>query len=262
MSVVERIAAAMPAPLFARAIAVAQRRFEPEMGEIVGSCDPDGVAVDAGAWFGPWSFWLSRRVEQVVAFEANPDVAARLRSTMAPNVTVHGVALSDRAGTMPLSITGHGIGSEGRSSLRELPDATRQVVVPTRTLDSFELERVRLLKVDVEGHELEALTGSQQTIEAWHPLLVVELEERYRPVGPPIELLSSMGYEGAVKANGRWCPLSEFDLVASQRAAAADHRDRGYLRTVVGRRPALVNNVVFTHAETTWAPWRPAPRRR
>jgi Methyltransferase FkbM domain len=44
-----------------------------------------------------------------------------------------------------------------------------------RTLDSFQFPRVDLLKVDVEGYELEVLKGSLDTIARCHPDMMIEM---------------------------------------------------------------------------------------
>ena len=252
MTLVSRAVAAIPGRVFTAAIAHAHRRFESELGEVVAACDHNGVAVDVGAWFGPWTHWLSRRVDHVHAFEPNPDVAAVLRSTVRSNVTVHEVAVSDASGPAPLSLSGHGLGSEGRSSLQALPDATRQVAVPRATLDSLDLDRVRFVKVDVEGHELRVLRGARGLLERWHPVLLVELEARHGDTHAVVELLTSAGYDGYVRSRGRWSPLDEATLLEQQRAHEASAM-RPYLRQVLqpGEYPS---NVLFVHPASTWSP--------
>jgi FkbM family methyltransferase len=57
-------------------------------------------------------------------------------------------------------------------------EPARAVRVRTRTLDSFCRAsglRPGLLKIDVEGHELEVLEGGKESVERLRPLLVVEL---------------------------------------------------------------------------------------
>jgi FkbM family methyltransferase len=46
--------------------------------------------------------------------------------------------------------------------------------VKVRTLDSFRFSEVRLIKIDVEGWEPTVLRGAWQTLNAWHPLVVME----------------------------------------------------------------------------------------
>lgn len=48
------------------------------------------------------------------------------------------------------------------------------VEIVLKTLDSYDLEGVTFIKIDVEGHELEVLKGALQTIERTKPDLLVE----------------------------------------------------------------------------------------
>jgi hypothetical protein len=43
------------------------------------------------------------------------------------------------------------------------------------TLDAMNLSRVDLIKIDVEGMEVEVLQGAQRTIESCHPVILVEI---------------------------------------------------------------------------------------
>ena len=50
-------------------------------------------------------------------------------------------------------------------------------------------EKIGLVKMDVEGHELPALRGAERTVRRDLPLLLVEVEERMQPVEPILALL-------------------------------------------------------------------------
>jgi FkbM family methyltransferase len=243
----------IPDGAFCTAIAMAHRRFEPEMIPIVSACDPDGVAVDVGAWFGPWTHWLSRRVESVVAFEPNPSVVATIQGWVGDNVEVRQLAVSDEPGTVHLAVSGQQRAEEGRSYIDLTATADNLVEVEATTLDAQALDRVRLLKIDVEGHELAVLRGGVDLIERCHPVLVVELESRYGDVGPVFDLLGSMGYRARVLVDRRWerTGAEELTNVQQRRPPATG----GYLSIVVHKGHGYVNNVVFAHPESTWVPW-------
>ena len=66
-------------------------------------------------------------------------------------------------------------------------------MVPVITIDSLNLPRVDLMKIDVEGMELEVLEGAQETIMRCKPILIVEhikLESYELPA-----VLNNFGYE-------------------------------------------------------------------
>ena len=65
------------------------------------------------------------------------------------------------------------------------------VAIPIKTIDSFELENVTFIKYDIEGYELKALKGSEQTIKKHSPVIVIE---QNRGNAHAQELLESWGY--------------------------------------------------------------------
>jgi FkbM family methyltransferase len=66
-------------------------------------------------------------------------------------------------------------------------------IVSQRTLDSFNFERVDLVKIDVEGMELDVLEGAEQTIRRCKPQMAIEIIKSDKE---KIEqLLASHGYK-------------------------------------------------------------------
>ena len=82
-------------------------RGEPELRLIRHLVEPGTTAIDVGASIGMYSAEMARYAGKVLAFEANPDVAAFTRAVAAPNIEVINVALSSHAGratlTMPMN---------------------------------------------------------------------------------------------------------------------------------------------------------------
>jgi hypothetical protein len=74
-------------------------------------------------------------------------------------------------------------------------DYSEEKMVPVQkmTLDALQLSRVDLIKIDIEGMEMEALEGGQQMIEKARPILLIEqiktVRERLRA------WLQERGYE-------------------------------------------------------------------
>lgn len=235
-----RLAAGMPAGLLGAAIRAAYPRVEPELARLASYLPRGGTAVDVGAWYGPWTRALRRRADRVVAMEPAADLAALVAAAY-PDVEVVRAAASDHVGTATLYLPEGGAGV-GTSSVEH--GSGRPVPVPRATVDSLGLTDVRFVKVDVEGHELPALRGAEQTVRRDRPLLLVEVEERIQPIDPILALLRGWGYRPYVMPGRRWLPLADFDLVAHQRAAVG-RVAHSFARRVVAPWPRYVNLVLF-----------------
>jgi FkbM family methyltransferase len=147
------------------------------LGDIV---QPGGTAVDVGANQGFFAFAFARLADRVEAFEPNPDYAAFARTMLGKLARVHTVALSNRSGTaqfvVPVSEQGavlHLAGSIGHAVPAE--GGSLRFAVEVRTLDSYAFTDLRVIKVDVEGSEMEVLEGARATIQRDRPVLIVEL---------------------------------------------------------------------------------------
>ncbi len=68
--------------------------------------------------------------------------------------------------------------------------------ISTITLDSLEIQNVGLIKLDLEGHEPEALEGMWGTIDKWKPYMIIELSPSYLKGAENsiIENIKSRGY--------------------------------------------------------------------
>ena len=225
-------------------------RFEPEMRKIVSRCDPNGVAIDVGAWYGPWTYWLSKRVLNVHSFEPNPRVAEILRKGVASNVLVHECAASDVAGTADLVLQKLGLGSEGTASIVPGVEGLASYSVKTQRIDDMNFTDVRFIKIDVEGHERAVLDGAMTTITTYYPVLFVELEERMTNLDATVGLLTNIGYEARFFMDHKWISATEFDLAQWQRDYRSSHGSRSYLQTLL-RGDGYVNDV----PKSTWSPW-------
>jgi FkbM family methyltransferase len=131
------------------------------------------VAVDVGAHLGGHTVWLAGVCGlHVVAIEPNPTLAAMLRANVDANhLQRHVRVLQVAAGAT--AARGHLLPDDTNSGMGRValdPQGSVEVV----TLDSLELADVALVKIDVEGSEMEVLAGAQETIDRWHPLLYVE----------------------------------------------------------------------------------------
>ncbi len=252
MSIPTYVFDALPPALRYRAVATQYRLWEGELRRIADFVPRGKVALDIGAWWGPWTYWLSRRSSQVHSFEPVPYIAEFLRTVVAPNVTVHNLALSDRDESAVLHMPHGGTGSEGRSTLHEPPfEGATDISVQVTPLDKLEIPGpIGFIKIDVEGHEMQALRGAEATIIEHKPNLLVEIEshsDRQTRVEDVVSLLGSYGYQATFLRRGAWVPFSEFDLERDQRALAGTVRGRSLLANTMLTR-GYVNNFLFRQA--------------
>jgi FkbM family methyltransferase len=159
---------------------------------------PGSVVVEAGANIGAHTVVLARSAGPqgaVYAFEPQRVIFQLLCANLALNGHTHVVcrceALGDAAGTINVphldyrvsaNFGGLQLGGEGPGEK-----------VPVSTIDSLQLKRCNLIKVDVEGMELAVLRGAAETIERCRPVLYVE-NDRLQNSPPLIEYLMSLGY--------------------------------------------------------------------
>lgn len=153
---------------------------------MVRACRPDCVLLDIGANIGVHSLWFSQCVGpggRVFAFEARRIAFQMLMGNLAlnsvENVYARQVAIGAAPGTLHLDPVDYSLPrSFGSMSLRDA-HADREPAegceaIAVVTLDGLDLPRVDLVKIDVEGMELDVLRGGHGTIERERPLLQVE----------------------------------------------------------------------------------------
>ena len=132
---------------------------------------PGDVAYDIGAHWGTMTTLCSRLVGptgHVCAWEPNPAVLPSLRATAARcrNVTLYPLALSNETGTRRLHVPS---GDPSMASLRDWTQGRwgpiQTVAVPVVRLDDLCLPVTpRLIKCDVEGHELAVFQGATEML--------------------------------------------------------------------------------------------------
>jgi FkbM family methyltransferase len=177
---------------------------------------PGDIFVDVGANIGYYTVLGGQLVGKrgrVVAVEAHPGLAELLRRNVVINglrdlVTVWNRAAWSSATTLGFHLRTHysansSIGSVGDTGLSELGDTEELVEVQAVPLDDVlgELGRVDLLKLDVEGAEVHAVTGLAHTLRANSGITVMFewSPEQIRQVGDDpsalLDLLRGHGFQ-------------------------------------------------------------------
>jgi FkbM family methyltransferase len=175
--------------------------WEPNVTTIFArSLSPGDVCLDVGAHIGYFTLLASKSVGSaghVYAFEPSPTnfraLCGNLERNEAANVTALEVAVG-RPAQRALLVEGPGTNT-GRASLSPvlvgrrtagLTEATVEVRSITADLPASDLERVRVVKIDVEGYELEVLESLEPVFELGRPLTVlVELTPGWIADGEP-----------------------------------------------------------------------------
>lgn len=159
---------------------------------------PGDVVLDIGANLGALTVPLAQvpGIATVHAWEPQPRVRELLEENVhlatAPGVVVvHPCALGSKPGELHVpDIDYTTMGNFGGVALGD----SGATVVEVRTVDSYQFQRVNLLKADVEGAEAEVLRGARETIARCRPLLYVECD-RPEKEAELLALLEELGYD-------------------------------------------------------------------
>jgi len=176
---------------------------------------PGMTVIDVGANIGEISMTAAKRVGRtghVVAFEPVDAIADQLQTNAARNhlnqITVVRAGLSDApADNVPVYAScgqdeddengGLGTlfgGKKGAPELQRIPITTLDIWV-----DAHHIDRIDLIKIDIEGAELPCLKGAERTLRRFGPALIVEIQDTtattagYR-ASDILVFLSSLGY--------------------------------------------------------------------
>ena len=157
--------------------------IEPELRYLHLFCPHRGCAVDVGAHHGHYAYRLSQLARSVVAFEINPELLVDIEAYNPGNLRIVPVGLSSTTAKVPLFIPIRDARPlTGWASLNpdNLPGASSYLtrLSSVTTLDSFDLDHVTFIKIDVEGHELEVLRGAENTLAKWRPMLLIEVKSQ------------------------------------------------------------------------------------
>jgi len=152
-------------------------------------------ALDIGANVGQYTMRMAELVGpsgRIIALEPVPDtfslLACNARLFAHANVTLLNVAASDRVALADMQIPRFASGLSNYYQAR-LSAGKGGLAVLTLPIDELSLPPVRLVKIDVEGHELPALHGMRGLLARDHPVIIVETGSQ-----ESMNLLGSLGY--------------------------------------------------------------------
>lgn len=163
--------------------------IEPDLINYVKEIDFENKnVVDIGANFGLFSLYASNQVGKegkVIAFEPNPFVTPLLIEFLQKNTTLNNWIVNSSAIANENSIVKFSISLEDnalmeRSGLMINDRNEKPVYVLASKLDKIlENYKIDIIKIDVEGSEMEVLKGAENTIDHFRPIVIVEIHGLY-----------------------------------------------------------------------------------
>ena len=163
--------------------------FENDLSNYVKSFD---TAVDIGARVGEWSRPLSNTFNNVISFEARTKwCKCFLKNIKLKNVSLYNYALGNSESWAKMA--GNRILGEGKKYKDVGWDSTwdfhgrkgnrSDINNPVKILklDSFNIDKIDFMKIDVDGYEMDVLKGGESTILKTKPIIHIEciLKEKY-----------------------------------------------------------------------------------
>tara|TARA_Y100000385_G_C12888106_1_gene548751 strand:+ start:121 stop:828 length:708 start_codon:yes stop_codon:yes gene_type:complete len=134
------------------------------------------VALDIGAHVGLWAVDMANHFKELICFEPIKESRECLIKNMADrnitNYRIHKCALGSKSGTVKLNTNDD---NSGNPFIDKNGDEEAQM----KTLDMFGFAKIDLIKIDVEGFELEVLKGGEHTIKMCKPIIVLETKDKH-----------------------------------------------------------------------------------
>lgn len=159
-----------------------------------------GSAIDGGAHIGYYTRCFSDLIQgtgKVYSFEPNPYMFRLLKkySPFHPNIFVYQKALSNVREKSSFYVEPFSLTQD--SSLQKGRAKQKKVSVETVMLDELlnDVQELKLIKLDVEGYERQALIGGEKLIRRDLPWLILEyVQNQIRNDYPVVSLLAGWGY--------------------------------------------------------------------
>ena len=214
----------------------------PYIGEMIAS---DDVCFDLGANIGMATLALATLVPKghVYAFEASPETALALQKTVQKNalsnVTVANAVVGRGSETVKffdipeVRTSGHYVPADTPRKVAPFPQQAFQVVMANtksvdQLVDEYKLGRLDVIKIDVEGAELDVLQGATETLNRFSPLVLMEFNSyalmHYREI-PPRRALEQIFevFDEIFFFKGRTGKITRLDNTEESREAFLHH---------------------------------------
>lgn len=144
--------------------------------------DRGGSVIQAGGNCGMYPLLYKEFFDNIYTFEPDPlSFFCLVNNCQQPGITMMNCALGSKPGSAIIN--------EREKNNRGMNQViqTKKAGIPIIALDNLDFHDVRLIQLDLEGFEPQALKGAEKTIRQFHPLIILECGDEYERVLPIIE---------------------------------------------------------------------------
>lgn len=190
----------------------------------------DHVAIDVGANNGAYCYFFKeiKKADRVLAFEPLPNLYKKLRIWF-KNVELFNLALSNKKekAKIHIPLINNKL-YESRAKLDDLKEENengyKEIEINIDMLDAVcqkeKVQRLDIIKIDIEGHELKAIEGALDTIRRFKPYLLVEIESRHHEniITKPVHFICDLEYSAFFfnYKNKQLEPFSQYNVAKMQ----------------------------------------------
>ena len=169
-----------------------------------GFMDIEKCSIDVGGNVGHISYFLAHHSSHVHSYEAVQVVYQRLKKLedMVSNISVYNKAVSNFCGKAEFFVDHLRLSNSGLQNLGPVDTHFKKVTdfksVETEvvTIASMGLKNIGMIKIDVEGTELDVLKGARNTISEQYPDFIIEIFSPFSkcPVGKIFDFMFKRDY--------------------------------------------------------------------
>lgn len=182
----------------------------------------NGIALDIGANIGNHSLFFDQFFEGVYAFEPHPLTfqLLKINSLLGKNISVENVGLSDKKEDAIIYNEPYSLGGSSIHPIGAI-HALQSHRIALEKLDEMKHlwnKKIHLIKIDVEGHELQVLKGGAGLIKKNMPIIMFEQHLRdFTPNGNKVlDMIKLFGYSRFATINKRFVTGAELDAIDSK----------------------------------------------
>ncbi|WP_310554859.1 FkbM family methyltransferase [Flavobacterium sp.] len=178
-------------------------KCEPELLYLNQILKSDSVFIDVGTNKGIYLYQAEKVIKtgKIYGFEPNKTLVNYIQPLF-PNSTLFTQAVSSQTGVSVLNIPKKGSTlQDTRASLEALGDDVERIEIETTTLDDWAKQqnctKIDVVKIDVEGHELDSIKGCGKILEKIKPIFIIEIELRHAkyPIEEIFNFILNFGYD-------------------------------------------------------------------